>query len=52
MSFTRLLCFSDASSKLKRGGDERAAQTVPIVRQDAEEETNKVSAMKWNRSAT
>jgi len=40
--------YSNSSSKVKRGDDERTPQTVQLVRQGESEDINKVSLMKWN----
>ncbi len=40
--------YSNSSSKVKQGDDERTPQTVRIVRQGESEDINKVSLMKWN----
>ena len=42
---------SNASWQLKRGGNERATKAAHLVRREASEATNKVSAMKWRWEA-
>ena len=43
---------SNFSSKARQGGDEYATKTVQIARQEAGEEANAVSPMKWNWNNT
>ena len=43
---------SSSSSKVKRGDDERAPQTLRIVRPGASEDINEVSLIKWNWNNT